>query len=400
MIDAETNGCRAQVMLCRKFARNVKARIGIRRAKRMSKRTLKFRLYPTKAQVEVLNSQLGEACRLYNAALQERRDAWRINRKAVNYYEQQNQLPAIRANGDIGLPNAGCAQDVLRRLDKAFKAFFGRLKRKEKAGFPRFKSFKRYDSITYKAYGDGVRIVDGKLRVQGIGHIKLRLHREINEKEIKTITIKREADRWFVCFSVETNIEKLPKCEKAIGLDVGISSFVTLSDGQEIANLRHYEKAQNKLRIAQRRVMRRKKGSKRRRKAVVILQRAHAKITNCRKDFHHKTAREIVNNYGLIVAEDLNIKGLASSALAKQVRDVAWGKFLDIIAYKAEDAGREFMKINPNFTSQTCSSCGNIKKKKLSERWHNCEVCSLSIGRDHNAAIEILGRGTRLHALT
>lgn len=366
----------------------------------MSKRTLKFRLYPTKAQVEVLNSQLGEACRLYNAALQERRDAWRLQRKQVNYFEQQNQLPAIRAAGDIGLPNAGCAQDVLRRLDKAFKAFFGRLKRKEKAGFPRFKSAKRYDSITFKAYGDGVRIVGGKLRVQGVGFIKLKLHRDINEREIKTITIKREADRWFVCFSVETSIEKLPKCEKAIGLDVGIASFVTLSDGSEIENLRHYEKAQAKLRIAQRRVMRRKKGSNRRRKAVVMLQRAHAKIRNTRADFQHKAAREIVNNYGLIVAEDLNVKGLASGMLARQVRDVAWAAFLDKIAYKAEDAGREFVKVNPNHTSQTCSSCGNVKPKKLSERWHNCEMCGLSIGRDHNAAIEILGRGTRLQNVT
>src|SRR5436853_4299151 len=141
--------------------------------------TYKYRLYPSRTQIEALTAQLSEACRLYNAALQERRDAWRINRESINYYTQANQLKEIRANGDLTLANFSACQDVLRRVDKAFKAFFRRVKRKEKAGYPRFKSHSRFDSITYPAYGDGCKLVDSKLRLQGIGLIKIKLHRSI-----------------------------------------------------------------------------------------------------------------------------------------------------------------------------------------------------------------------------
>lgn len=363
-------------------------------------KVIKARLYPTKVQAETLNGQIGEACRLYNGALQERRDAWRINGHSVNYFEQQNQLPAIRAAGDIELPNAGCAQDVLRRLDKAFKAFFRRVKAGEKAGFPRFRSRSRYDSITFKSYGDGARIMGGKLRVQGVGLVKLKLHLPIDEKRIKNITIKREAGRWFVCFNVEYDAEPKPASSQVVGIDVGLKVFATLSDGREIENPRHYRQAERQLRIAQRKVARRRRGSQRRRKAVQLLQRAHALVKHQRADFHHKVSRALVNENGLIAVEDLNCKGLARGMMAKSVNDAGWAAFTSKIAYKAECAGRFFFRVNPFNTTAKCSGCGHTEPKRLSQRWHDCERCGLSLARDHNAAINILGAGIALHAST
>lgn len=367
----------------------------------MPLKVIKCRLYPTRSQAETLNGQLAEACRLYNAGLQERRDAWHINGRSVNYFEQQNQLPAIRANGDIGLPNAGCAQDVLRRLDKAFKAFFTRIKRGEKkAGFPRFRSRSRYDSLTFKSYGDGARIVVGKLRVQGVGLIKLKLHLPIDEKKIKNVTIKREAGRWFVCFNVEYDAEPLQPCTQAVGVDVGLKAFATLSDGREIENPRHYRAAERQLRIAQRKIARRKKGSHRRRKAVQLLQRAHALVRNQRADFHHKVSRTLVNENGLIAVEDLRVKNMVRGWFGKSINDAGWTAFINKIAYKAECAGRLFVKVKPHGTSQKCSGCGHTQSKTLAERWHECERCGLSLSRDHNAAINILAAGIAVQELT
>ena len=164
----------------------------------------KYRLYPTAPQVEFLSNELRDATSLYNAAIEERIDAWKVCRKSINYYDQANQLKAMRADGCLTLANFSCCQDVLRRVDKAFKAFFARVKRGEKSvGFPRFRSFRRYDSITFPSYGDGCKLLDsGKLRIQGAGHIKIKLHRSV-EGKIKTVTVKRKAGRWFAIFSVE-----------------------------------------------------------------------------------------------------------------------------------------------------------------------------------------------------
>ena len=238
----------------------------------------KFRCYPTKPQAEFLAGELREACSLYNAAKQERDDAWKTCRKSINYYDQANQLKAMRADGCLTLANFSCCQDVLRRVDKTYKAFYARVKRGEKPGFPRYRSARRYDSITFPSYGDGCRLLDnGKLRVQGAGHIKVKLHRPV-EGEIKTVTIKREAGRWFVCFSVERDAAPLPTSNRATGIDVGLNSFAVLADGTEIENPRHYRSAEARLRCCQRKVARRKKGGNRRRKAVRLLQRAHVHV--------------------------------------------------------------------------------------------------------------------------
>jgi putative transposase len=358
--------------------------------------TFKYRIYPTKPQALFLNGELRDAASLYNAALEERIGAWKICRKSINYYDQANQLKAMRADGCLTLANFSCCQDVLRRVDKTFKAFFARCKRGDTPGFPRFRSFRRYDSITFPSYGDGCRLLpDGKLRVQGAGHIKVKLHRPV-EGEIKTVTLKREAGRWFVCFSVECEAKPLPRSAAQVGIDVGLNSFAVLSNGTEIENPRYYRNAEARLRRCQRKVARRtNKKSNRHRKAVRLLQRAHAHVGNQRADFSHKESREIVNRYGLIAVEDLNVKGLAAGMLAKSVHDAGWSMFLSFLTYKAEDAGRELVRVDPRGTSQTCL-CGARVPKTLADRWHACPVCGLSAGRDHVSAQVILSRaGTR-----
>lgn len=360
------------------------------------RKTFRYRLYPTKAQEQALEQQLREGCKLYNAALQERRDAWKMTGTSINYYTQANQLKDIRSEGLIGLANFSCCQDILRRADKTYKAFFGRVKRGEKAGFPRFKPHQRFDSITFPSYGDGVKLLpSAKLRVQGVGIVKVKLHRPVDGK-LKTVTLKREAGKWYVCFSVEVEAQPLDDSLLAVGIDVGLESFAVLSDGTIIANPRQYRKAQKALRRTQRKVARRKKGSHRRKKAVRELQAAHAHVRNQRQDFHHKLAHRLVQSYGLIAIEDLNVKGLAAGMLAKSVHDAGWSGFFSKLTYKAESAGRLLVTVDPRGTSQRCSSCGAEVRKQLKDRWHTCTSCGLSVSRDLNSAVEILGLGLSL----
>jgi len=208
------------------------------------RKTFKYRLYPTGHQVQALDHQLGEACRLYNGALQERRDAYQYAGISLSYYDQANQLKAIRAGDGCDLANFSGSQDVLRRVDKAFQAFFRRVERGEVPGYPRFKSRFRYDSITFPSYGDGARLRDnGKLYVQGVGELKVKLHRVVVGR-IKTVTIKREGGRWYVCFSVEMIPAPDAVLYEDIGIDLGLTSFAVLSDGTVIDNPRCYRRAQ------------------------------------------------------------------------------------------------------------------------------------------------------------
>ena len=274
-----------------------------------------------------------------------------------------------------------------------------RAKRGQKPGFPRFKSVRRYDSITFPSHGDGNKLLpSGHLSVQGIGNIKVKLHRPLSGK-IKTVSVKRACEHWYVCFSSETSLQPLPETEAAVGVDVGLSSFATLSDGTEIENPRLYRQAQKKLRRAQRRVARRKKGSQRRRTAVVLLGKIHQHIFNQRNDHQHKLARMLVNQFGKIFVEDLNVKGLSSGMLAKAVHDASWASFIAKLNYKAEEAGRQLVKVDARGTSQRCP-CGARVPKKLSDREHVCTKCGLLSTRDHVSAMEILRLGQSLQPLT
>ena len=325
----------------------------------------------------------------FTTPLEERRDAWKVCRKSINYYDQANQLKQIRAEGLTALANFSCCQDVLRRLDKTFQAFFARVKRGEHPGFPRFRTLRRYDSITFPSYGDGCRLLsDRKLRIQGAGLIKVKLHRLV-EGAIKTVSIKRDVNHWYVCFSVERDTVALPESSEEIGVDVGLESFAVLSDGTPIDNPRHLNRGLAHLRRAQRKLSRRQRGSQRRRRAAVLVAQAHRRIRNQRANFHHQLSRWLVEHYGLIAVEDLKIKGLSRGMLARSVHDAGWSSFFAMLLYKAASAGRELVKVDPRGTSQRCVS-GAYVPKTLKDRWHECPVCGLSAPRDVVSAQVIL----------
>jgi putative transposase len=256
------------------------------------RKTYKYRLYPTKKQAALLDEQLAEARRLYNAALQERRDAWKMRKTAITCYQQVNQLKDIRAAGDLALTNFNSCTAVLRRVDNAFQAFFRRVKAGQKAGYPRFNPQSRFHSYTFPIYGNGCKLRENKrLYIMGVGELKVKLHRLI-AGEIRTVTLAKSCGKWFACFSVVMpDAMPLPETGEVTGIDVGVSSFAVLSDGTVIKNPRYHEATQAKLRRGQRKVCRRKKTSNRRRKAVQHAARVHQHIKNQRRDFHHQISK-------------------------------------------------------------------------------------------------------------
>jgi putative transposase len=364
------------------------------------RKAFKYRLYPTAKQAAALDDQLAAACRLYNAALAERRYAWKMCKTSVTFYQQQSQLRDIRAAGDLSLANYTSCQDVLRRVDRTFQAFFRRVKAGQKAGYPRFKPVTRFHSYTFPAYGNGCKLrANNRLYIQGVGELKIKLHRDV-AGEIRTVILTKTCGKWDACFSVIVpDPLPLPQTGAMTGIDVGVSSFAVLSDGTAIRNPRYYQTTQAKLRRVQRRVCRRKKTSNRRRKAVQQLTRVHQHIKNQRRDFHHQVARQLINQYDVIAYEHLNIKGLVRSILAKPIADVGWGNFITMLSDKAAEAGREIVKVIPHGTSQRCI-CGALVPKTLRERWHHCPRCQLSVPRDHASALEILRLGLSRREVT
>lgn len=360
-----------------------------------------YRLYPNKAQFEKLESVLKIARELYNAALQERRDAWESQRKSLNYYDQARELKKLRQEiPELALLNYSATQNMLRRLDKSFQSFFRRIKNGEKVGYPRFKGYDRFDSITFPTYGDGIKIKNTKLYVQNVGLLKIKLHRSL-EGEINTVTIKRECGKWYAIFSDTLEIEPFPVSAKEVGIDVGLNSFAVTSDGEFIDNPRYLREAETILRKSQRSVARKKKGSRSRRQAVKLLAKHHLRIKNQRKDFARKLADSLVKTYGKIAVEDIQIKNMVKNHhLAKSISDAGWGQFVNILSYKAEYAGREFVSVNPSGTSQKCSCCGSLVPKSLSVRVHNCSVCGISLNRDFNSALNILALGRSVWDVT
>lgn len=339
--------------------------------------------------------QLALCCELYNAALQERRDAFRRAGISISYPQQSKQLPEIKEirpeYKEIG---SQVLTDVLRRLDKAFQAFFRRAKSGgSKVGYPRFKSRHRYDSLTFSQCGWKL---DGRsLTLQGIGALRLFLHRPI-EGRIKTVTLKRDrCGDWFVTFSCDEVPRKLlPETGKAVGVDLGLKTFLATSEGEFVENPRHLREAEVVLKRTQHRVSKRKRGGSRRRKMVRTLARRHRAVQRARRDFHFKTARKLVHQYDWIAVEDLNVRGLSRGVLAKSVHDAGWSQFIGILCAKAEEAARTVISVNPNGTSQICSGCGCVpeKRKTLSVRTHRCSECGLVLDRDVNAARNILHR--------
>jgi putative transposase len=288
-------------------------------------------------------------------------------------------------------------QVVVTDLDKAFQAFFRRVKAGQTAGYPRFRSRNRFDSFGFKEYGNGFKLDGRRLRVTGIGRLAVRWHRRI-EGTIKTLRLIKKASGWYASFIVQSEPQPLPPTGRDVGVDVGIASLLTTSDGEKAPNQAWYRSEQRKLRILQRRVARRTKGGMNRRKAVVLLRRQHERIGNHRKDFLNKEAARLIGRYDRIAVEDLPITNLVKNRhLAKSILDAGWGSFIGRLHAKAEEAGRVVVEVNAAYTSKDCSQCGyRFEHLTLKERWVDCPRCGLSLDRDHNAALNILKRGGAL----
>lgn len=386
----------------------------------MAMKSYKYRIYPNQATAEKLQWTLDRCRELYNAALQERREAWKYECKSISWIDQINDLPEIKNEirpeyKDIA---SHVLNDVIRRVNKTFQGYFSRLKKGQTPGYPRFQGRNRYDSFSFPDISGWKLILDekgkGKLALINIGKIKIKIHRPI-EGTIKTTTIKREGDEWYVVFTCEVEAcKKLPYTDLAIGLDLGLLHFATDSYGQTIENPRYYRRAEQKLKNAQQSLARKKRRSNRRKKAVQKVARAHRKVRRQRQDFLHKESRILVDTFETIVFEDLTPSNMSKrpkpkqdetrkylpngaskkAGLNKSINDAGWGMFVQYTQYKAESAGVVVLKVNPHNTSQICSGCG-IKgpHKDLSERTHVCPSCGLVLDRDHNAALNILKRG-------
>jgi putative transposase len=364
-------------------------------------KTYKYKLKPTSQQERLLERTLMLCRHIYNAAIGERREAWHLRRVTVTYYQQKAELPGIKeAMPEYGEVNAQVLQEVVLRVDRAFEAFFRRIREGQTPGYPRFHGRDRYQSFTYPQVGEhgGARLDNGFLVLSKIGRIGVRWSRPL-EGTPKTVTITKEADGWYVGFScADLPTQPLPSTGQETGIDLGIEAFATLSDGTRIFSPGWYRKAERALKTAQRRVSRRKKGSHRRRKAVALLAKAHQSVCRQRTDFHHKTALALVREYDAIYHEDLQVRNMVRNHhLAKSIQDAGWAAFLTILTYKAACAGRRVVAVNPAFTSQRCSGCGIVVAKGLSVRWHSCPDCGTSLHRDHNAAknIERAGQARR-----
>lgn len=358
---------------------------------------LKIWLCPTKAQETKLETSL-ETCRiLYNRLLEWRKTAYEETGKSPSRYEQQAAFPQWKAENEyLTRVHSQVLQEVGTRVDRTYQNFFRRSKEgKEKAGFPRFKGRGHYDSFTFPQ--SGFELQENAVKLSKIGNVKAIIHRQV-EGKIKTCTIRRQNGKWFACFAIEVETVPLEPNGEAVGIDIRISSFATLSNGEQIENPRFYRKDEVALAKAQRRMSKFEQGTKERRKARKVVARIHERIRNRRHNFVHQEARKIVNRFEIIAVEKLNVKGMIKNGhLSKSISDAAWSHFRTVLAVKAASAGRQYAQVNPAYTSADCSGCGLRAKKKLSERWHFCPVCGTSLDRDHNAALNILRMG--LHSL-
>jgi len=358
------------------------------------RRAYKFRIYPNANQCRELGIMLESHRRLYNACLDQRKTSYETEGTSVSYAVQSAWFKAQRAaNPFFARLNFSSAQATMRRLDKAFAAFFRRCKSGQKPGYPRFKSRDHWSSIEFPAYGDGIRLIENRLRVQHVGTVRCKVHRAV-EGTVKTAVVKCEAGKWFVVLSCALGGVAVPSNGlPCVGIDVGLEAFLTTSDGKRVSNPRYLKGELPELRRRQRAVARKVRGGKNRRKAVRRVQVLHVRVKNLRREHHHQTALSLVRSHGLIGVEGLTVKNMVKNhSLARAISDAGWASFVNILRHKAESAGAEVVAVNPAGTSQECCECGETVKKLLRERWHRCPHCGLVLHRDENAARNILAR--------
>jgi putative transposase len=349
-------------------------------------RAYKFRLYPTKAQRQKMQTHLWLSKSLWNEMLE-------LTKQTYANYGKFSSINALNQLSKTSGLYSQVSQDVFRRLYKSIKNMCSKRKKGLKAGFPRFKSIDKVKSLTYPQMGFCLK--EKKLKVTPFGEINIKKHREIRGI-IKTLTLKREpTDKWFAIFSVEQEPEPaIGNNGKHVGVDLGLINFAVLSDGTAIKNPRHLKKYEDALKKKSQRVSYKKKGSSNRKKAKRMLACIHAKVKNTRCDFLHKLSHKLVHTYSIIAAEDLESQKMSGQDYGKQINDAGWSEFISMLSYKAESAGSRVILVNPKNTTKECSRCGILTDKELSERQHNCPSCGLSMGRDLNAATNILNRAT------
>ncbi|WP_458248551.1 RNA-guided endonuclease InsQ/TnpB family protein [Streptomyces sp. MAI_2237] len=393
-------------------------------------RAYKFLMRPTVGQQAALGEMLREHCSLYNGALQERRDAYRhASKTSIKYGQQSAQLKDIRAFDPErqGRWSFSSQQATLRRLDKAFAAFFRRVKCGDKPGYPRFRGVNWFDTVDFPKDGDGCRWDSTphdhvtRVRFQGVGHVKVNQHRPV-VGTVKTVSVKREGKRWYVVLTAEqAQPEPLPATGSVVGIDMGIASFLTTSDGEHVENPRHASKAAAKLEPAQHRLsrfgrVRRDKRTANHQRAVQRVADLHRKVRRQRLDHAHKTALGLVRDHDLIAHEDLKIRNMvrapvpkpdpetpgsflpngsaAKAGLNHSISDAGWGVFLTILHAKAESAGRNVIAVDPRNTSRTCPECGHVsaENRPTQETFH-CVGCGHLAHADTVGALNVLRAG-------
>jgi putative transposase len=350
----------------------------------------KARLSP--AAIRNAEGQLALCCELYNAALEERKEAWK-QRVSISYFTQTAELPGLKElRPELRAISSNVLLNVLKRVDLAFQAFYRRCKAGQKPGHPRFKASRRYSSLTFFAIS-GWKLRGRVLALQGIGNLRLFLSRPL-EGRVKTITLRRDScGDWWVTFSCEdVAFAPLPATDRSVGVDLGLASLIATSDGEIVPNPRPLIAADAKLRRTHRTLSKQTRGGSNHRKRSRTYARQHRRVHRVRRDFHLKTALDLIRRYDLIAVEDLNVAGLSRSILARSVHDAGWAGFLTALRDGAEKAGRVVVAVDPRGTSQVCSACGTIPevKKTLRDRVHECLACGYSADRDVNAARNIL----------
>lgn len=349
-----------------------------------------------------------EECRwLYNHLLEQRQTTYEQTGEGLSLYDQHATLPALKQNRpSLKVVHSQVLQNVAVRIDLAFKAFFRRVKAGEKPGYPRFRGEGRYDSFCYPQYPSGCQLNETTIYLSKIGNVRVVLHRPIEGKP-KTVGIRRSSSgKWFVTISCEYEPEPLPKSSETTGIDVGLTTFATLSTGDKICNPRFFRREEKALAKAQRRLSQEAKDTPARTKLRKVVSRVHERIANRRKDFAHQHSRQIINRFGFIAIEDLNINRMTRNHhLSKSIYDAAWSEFANFLSYKAAWANREFVAVNPAYTSQDCSDCGYRQVMPLSKREFRCPDCGLVIDRDLNGSrniarlgLQSAGFGPRSHA--
>ncbi len=361
-------------------------------------KTYQYRLYPTPHQETLLENTLEECRWLYNHLLEQHRIVYQLENRYPTLFDQHNTIPNLKAQRpSLKGIYSQVLLNVSVRIDLAFKAFFRRVKKREKPGYPRFKSKYRYHSFTYSQFGFTCN--KDSVTLSKIGVIKATIHRWIRGKT-KTCTIKRSpTGKWYATFVCEVETPKLlPTNTKQVGIDVGLTTFATFSDKTEIKRQRFFKTDEKELAKANRKLSKEKVGTPERDKRRKPVSRIHERIKFRRHNFAHQESRKVVNGYGFIAVEDLEVNRMThNSCYAKSISDAAWSLFFTLLLYKAANAGRVLIRVNPAYTSQDCSTCGHRQKLTLSDRVYNCPCCKLVIDRDLNASLNILRLGLQSH---